>query len=100
MKQVSFNISDNALEILKKQVSENSRDGKIITVCSSGTGCGGPLLKVDFRPPLEDDLVQENRGIEFRIRSNIVERLDGADFVVQETFWGKKIKIDNGNICL
>ncbi|MBI9101734.1 MAG: hypothetical protein JEY99_04925 [Spirochaetales bacterium] len=95
-----FTINSEALEILAEMQKDRTRDTDFLTICSSGTGCGGPLLKIELRTPLDDDILQEVAGFSFHIRRDIHDRLDGAVIKGTETFWGKKLKIDNGTPCL
>jgi hypothetical protein len=53
-----------------------------------------------MREPLEDDLEEEAGGFTFRIRRNIHKNLEGAVLEVQDTFWGKKIRVRTTYKCL
>ena len=72
---------------------------KKLTILSSGVGCGSPVLKIEMREPLEDDVTQTVDGHEFRIRSAVVRYLEETELTVEDTFWGKKLKLHTVNGC-
>ena len=95
-----FEIDPESMPLIKNIIDENTGTETFLTICSSGTGCGGPLLKLEMRPALDNDIIMEKAGITFHIRENIKDRLEGAVIEKKETFWGDKININNGNKCI
>ena len=95
-----FTLTEDVKPLLTELTESAGQDNLQLTLCSSGTGCGGPILKVDMREPLEDDLEEEAGGFTFRIRQNIHKNLEGAVLEAQDTFWGKKIRVRTTYKCL
>lgn len=100
MNNPAFEITPDALPLINSLISENTNAESFLTICSSGTGCGGPLLKLEMRAPLETDIIIEREGIVFHVRENIKERLNGAVIEKKSTFWGDKISVNNGSVCM
>ena len=92
-------ISEEAAEIIKGMISENTNDGLKLTLLSAGAGCGAPAIKLELRAPLDDDEHQEVSGINLRIRSAVVKYLDNAEITVEDSFWGKRLKVHTGYGC-
>ncbi len=86
-------ITKDAAEMLNKMIEENNSEEKKLTLLSAGAGCGSPAIKIEMRPPLEDDLVTDINGFNFHIRPSIERYLDDAEIKVEDTFWGKKLKV-------
>lgn len=100
MGNINFEIKEEALVLIEELLDEAGDSETVLTICSSGTGCGGPLLKLEMRAPLDNDIIVKKEGFTFHIRENISNRLEGAYIEKKTTFWGDKLNINNGNVCL
>ena len=86
-------ISDEAIELVQKLQKESSSADQVLTLLSAGAGCGAPAIKLEMRPPLEDDLISEYAGFSIHIRPAISQFLDNAVISADDTFWGKRLKV-------
>lgn len=91
-------ITDDAVEIINEMQAEMPNDLKL-TLYSGGVGCGAPVIKLDMKPPLEGDIVEEISGFTIHIRPAIMKFLPDAEIIVEDTFWGKKLKIKTVDGC-
>ncbi len=49
-----YKITEAAVAMMKEMVSERKDKNLLLTICSSGVGCGGSSLKVDMRRGLSN----------------------------------------------
>lgn len=85
-------ISPKATAVLTEQLKQETNDTKL-TLLSAGVGCGAPKIKIELRPPLEDDIILNIDGITFRVRQNIMQYIENAEIEIEETYWGTKLKV-------
>ncbi len=95
-----FEVTSEAADAIEEMVRESSDDSLRLTIFSTGVGCGGPTLKVDMKPPLDDDVVETRSGCTFYVRSVIHKNLEGAVIEVQDTFWGRRIHVKTTYSCM
>jgi Fe-S cluster assembly iron-binding protein IscA len=95
-----FTLTPGAGKLIGELVRQNTAEGTELTICSSGTGCGGPTLKVEMREPLEGDVIMETGGFTFRVRASILRNLEGAVIEAADTFWGSRIRVKTTYGCL
>ncbi len=95
-----YRITKTAAEMMKEMISEREDENLLLTICSSGVGCGGPTLKVDMRRALPDDIVETKDDLTINIRANIYKNLDGAEIDAEDTFWGKRVRIKTTYGCI
>jgi len=84
--------SPEASSLIQDLISQETDEVKL-TLLSAGVGCGAPIIKLELRTPLEDDIVHEMGGTTIRIRQNILRYLENAEIITEETFWGTKLKV-------
>ncbi|HAK46259.1 MAG TPA: hypothetical protein DCO79_10140 [Spirochaeta sp.] len=85
-------ITDEATGIIQEMQKEMTPD-LYLTLFSGGVGCGAPVIKLEMKPALEDDIIENISGFEIRIRPAIMKFLPDAEILVEDTFWGKKLKV-------
>jgi Fe-S cluster assembly iron-binding protein IscA len=95
-----FTLTTEAEKLIAELASQNTAEGAELTICSSGTGCGGPVLKVEMREPLDDDVIRKAGGFSFRVRASILRNLEGAVIEAADTFWGTRIRVKTTYGCL
>lgn len=92
-------VTKDAAPVLDDLIKNSDSPEKKLTILSSGTGCGSPILKVEMREPLEDDVKQTIDGFDFNIRAGVLRYLEDAEMEIEDTFWGKKLKIKTAYGC-
>ena len=86
-------VTKEAAVILDEIKNSSDSPEKKLTILSSGTGCGSPVLKVEMREPLEDDVTKNIDGYDFHIRTSVQRYLEDAELAIEDTYWGKKLRI-------
>lgn len=94
-----LNISEDAAKFIKESVDQNKNSNMIPVLMSAGAGCGTPAIKFEMRQALEDDEISEHSGLSIHIRSGIARYIENAELVMEETFWGKKLKVKTEYGC-
>ena len=92
-------ITKEAAEMLNKMLEETESGEKMLTLSSAGAGCGSPAIRIEMRPPLEEDIIAEIDGFTVHIRPSIKRFLKDAEITVEDTFWGKKLKVKTAFGC-
>ena len=92
-------ITEEAKELLNEMIQNEDSKEKKLTLASAGAGCNAPAIKIEMRPPLEEDREIDLEGIQVRVRPSILKYLDETEIVVEDTFWGKKLKVVTGYGC-
>ena len=92
-------ISEDALGMVKKMISENTDPENCPTLSSAGAGCGAPAIKLELRRGLDDDIISDIGGLPFHIRASVQRYLDNAEITVEQTFWGSRLKVSTGYGC-
>lgn len=87
-------ITDAALPLIHDLEGKSRSAENVPTLFSSGVGCGTPVIKLEMRSPMEDDIIEEISGFKFHIRPDIKKFIDDAEITAEETFWGKQIKVN------
>ncbi len=88
-----FSITEEASSAIQELQDKPESKNLKLTLLSAGAGCGSPAIKLEMRPPLDDDQIYDTGGFTFHIRSAVSKFLDGALIEVDETFWGKQLKV-------
>ena len=86
-------ITDEAIKLIKELQTQSESDNLKLTLFSGGVGCGAPVIKLEMREPMDDDIKSEISGFTFHIRAAIERYLEDSEILVEETFWGKKLKV-------
>jgi Fe-S cluster assembly iron-binding protein IscA len=95
--ELSVRFAPDAREELDRMIRENP--DLHLTVYIKGPGCGGPTLGIEMREAMETDLVTEQEGITLHIRETAVPYLETARIRLEDTFWGKKLKVKRPGAC-
>ena len=86
-------ITDEAIEFINELQTQSQSEDMRLTLISGGVGCGAPVIKLEMRMPMDDDIISEISGFTFHIRPAIERYLEDAEILIEETFWGKKLKV-------
>ncbi len=86
-------ISKDAKDFISTMVSTEENNQTLLTLSSAGTGCGAPVIKIDMRQPLDGDEILEVDSIPIRVRPAVKRYLNDAEIMLEDTFWGQKLKV-------
>ena len=69
------------------------------TLHVKGPGCGGPTIGIEMRESMDTDIVTDQEGLSLHIRETAAPYLESAVIRLEDTFWGKKLKVKRPNAC-
>ena len=69
------------------------------TIHIKGPGCGGPTLGIEMREAMDTDIITEQKGLTLHIRETAVPYLDSPRVRMEDTFWGRKLKVKRPGAC-
>lgn len=91
--ELMFCITDEAAVLVKELQEKTASNNYVLALASAGVGCGAPVIKLEMKQSFDDDVIEEVSGFSIHIRSAILKFLPDAEITVEETFWGKKLKV-------
>lgn len=89
--------AQDAREELEKMIRENPRLHPTLFI--KGPGCGGPSLGIEMREAMDTDIITDQDGLVLRIRETAAPYIESARVRMEDTFWGRKLKVKKPRAC-